>query len=69
MGFGETYISKSCKCEIKDKNNWIIVESKINKKSVLVYCNKCKNQWRTTAKYISDLKHINDIRKNKTINK
>lgn len=55
MGFGQTYISKSCECNPKDQSKWEIAEPRRGKKNALVRCNQCGNQWRTSAKYIDNL--------------
>lgn len=57
------YITKSCVCTIRDKNNWIRTEhiSMIGK-STLVFCEKCRSQWRSKAKYIYEIKKAGWIR-------
>ena len=62
MGFGAISITKSCKCEEKDKSNWEIVEPRRGKKTALVSCKVCRNQWRTSAKYIDELPYANYIK-------
>jgi DNA-directed RNA polymerase subunit M/transcription elongation factor TFIIS len=52
MGFGAVAITKVCKC---GKENWYLAEHRKGKKTVLVGCKKCGNQWRTSAKYIDEL--------------
>lgn len=51
---GSSASGKSCCCEVKDKSNWEIIGRAGKKKTV--YCNKCRSQWDTSAKYTEELK-------------
>ena len=53
-GLGTSASGKSCCCNPKDKSNWEIVG--YAGKSKIVFCNKCRCQWNTSAKYVDDLK-------------
>lgn len=48
---------KACCCKVKDKSNWEIIGRAGKKKTV--YCNKCRSQWDTTAKYTEELQRRN----------
>jgi uncharacterized Zn ribbon protein len=48
-GFAAIYVTKSCKCEDRNKDNWF-------RDGNLVCCSKCDNQWYTQAKYKKTLK-------------
>ena len=61
MGFGAVAITKVCKC---GKENWYLAEVKRGK-TVLVGCNKCDSQWRTSAKYINELPYASYIKQSK----
>ena len=52
---GSSASGKSC-CEVKDKSNWEIIGRSGKKK--IVYCNKCRSQWNTSAKYTEELKRM-----------
>lgn len=52
MGYssmGNQYVTKVCKCEVKDRGNWF-------RDGSLVCCHICGNQWYTQAKYKATLK-------------
>lgn len=54
---GILFITKSCTCKVKDKNNWTRVSDIKGKgNSCIVSCSKCCNQWRSSGKKVLELK-------------
>lgn len=51
--FGSSASGKSCSCIPKDKSKWEIIGYAGKKK--IIYCNKCKAQWDSSAKYVEEL--------------
>jgi hypothetical protein len=52
-GLGASASGHSCICNPKDRTNWQIVGYAGKKKTV--YCNKCRSQWDSSAKYVDEL--------------
>jgi len=57
---------RACACPEKDMSNWTIINKSqiqtgknFGKVKATIYCNKCKHQWETTAKYIEKLIKMN----------
>jgi hypothetical protein len=62
-GLGSSASGKSCICEIKDISNWEIVGyTKGFKRGYIVFCNKCRKQWNTKAKYCEELKKSSNLK-------
>jgi len=51
-----TDVSGKCICDDQNKNNWTVVgyEGKY-KEYYIISCNICKKQWKTKAKYKSEI--------------
>lgn len=61
-GFGLVENTGKCICEKMDMSNWRIVHKttikvgkQFGKPKAIVYCEKCRHQWETSAKYIEKL--------------
>lgn len=61
-GMGSIYKTNKCNC---DNKNWNIVNKKNIKSGkqsgkiiYIIYCNNCKKQWETSAKYAQELDNI-----------
>ena len=50
---GSSASGNACCCVPKDKSNWEIIGYASKKK--IVFCNKCRSQWNTSAKYVESL--------------